>query len=41
MIISKKTSSVEIMYQTHGIPHDCELLQHLVSSVRNNNHAQN
>ena len=32
---------MEIRYQTYGIPDDCELLHHLVSSVRNNNHKPN
>ena len=38
MISNKKTSSMEIFYQTYGILHDCELLSHVASSVRSDNH---
>ena len=37
IIPNKKTSTMEILYQTYGIPQDCELLKHTVTSVRNDN----
>lgn len=33
IIPSKKTASMEIHYETHGIPHDCEQKKYMISSV--------